>query len=50
MPKKPVKSKVPSTKRLVLSNDEPVKINMPFEGAIKKALNTPIKGSKSNKR
>jgi hypothetical protein len=46
MPKKPVKSKAPSTKRLVLPNDEPVKINMPFEDAIKKALNTPIKKEK----
>jgi len=49
MPKKPVKSKTPSTKRLVLPNDEPVKINMPFEDAIKKALNTPIRKRKKNK-
>jgi hypothetical protein len=49
MPKKPVKAKnlkTPSTKRLALPNDEPVKINMPFEDAIKKALNTPIKRKK----
>jgi hypothetical protein len=50
MPKKPVKRKTPSTKRLVLPNDEPVKINIPFEDAIKKALNTPIKNSKTNKK
>jgi hypothetical protein len=47
MPNKPKKSKKltasPQTKRLVLPNDEPVKINMPFEEAVKKALNTPIK-------
>jgi hypothetical protein len=49
MPKKPAKSKTPTTKRLVLPNDEPVKINMPFEDAIKKALNTPIKNSKVKK-
>ena len=49
MPKKPSKAKKltsPSTKRLVLPNDEPVKINMPFDDAIKKALNTPIKRKK----
>jgi hypothetical protein len=46
MPKKPVKSKIPSPKRLNLPNDERVKINMPFEDAVKKALNTPIKNSK----
>ena len=47
--KKPVKAKkltIPTTKRLVLPNDDPVKINMPFEDAIKKALNTPIKRKK----
>ena len=44
MPKKPAKKKVkpPENKRLFLPDDEPVKINMPFEHAIKKALNTPI--------
>jgi hypothetical protein len=47
MPKKPVKSKTPSTKRLVLPNDEPVKINMPFEDAVKRTLNTPIRNSKT---
>jgi hypothetical protein len=49
MPKKPPKAKktkVPETKRLVLPNDQPVKIDMPFEDAIKKALNTPIKRKK----
>jgi hypothetical protein len=46
MPKKPIKSKIPSTKRLNLPDDEPVKINIPFEDAIKKALNTPIKAKK----
>lgn len=52
MPKKPAKAKkakIPETKRLVLPNDEPVKIDMPFEDALKKALNTPIKKNKSNK-
>jgi hypothetical protein len=43
MPKKPVKSKIPSAKRLILPNDEPVKINMPFEDAVKKALNTQLR-------
>jgi hypothetical protein len=43
MPKKPIKSKIPSTKRLNLPNDEPVKINLDFESAVKKALNTSIK-------
>jgi hypothetical protein len=45
MPKKPTKTKKlksPQTKRLVLPDDEPVKINMSFEDAIKHALNTPI--------
>jgi hypothetical protein len=49
MPKKPVKAKklkAPQTKRLSFPDDEPVKINMPFEDAIKKALNTPIKPKK----
>jgi hypothetical protein len=46
MPKKPVKNKIPSPKRLNLPNDEPVKINMPFEEAVKKALNTPLKKKK----
>jgi hypothetical protein len=49
MPKKPGKAKklkAPQTKRLFLPDDEPVKINMPFEDAIKKALNTPIKKKK----
>jgi hypothetical protein len=49
MLKKSVKVKKltsPSTKRLVLPNDEPVKISMPFEDAIKKALNTPIRKKK----
>jgi hypothetical protein len=53
MPKKPEKAKkltTPQTKRLVLPDDEPVKINMPFEEAIKKALNTPIKLNKRNSR
>jgi hypothetical protein len=52
MPKKPVKVKklkTPITKRLSFPNDEPVKINIPFEDAIKKALNTPIKNSKAKK-
>lgn len=31
------------TKPLRLPNDEPVHLNMTFEQAIKKALNTPIK-------
>ena len=46
MSKKSIKAKkltTPPTKRLVLPNDEPVKINMPFEDAVKKALNTPVK-------
>jgi hypothetical protein len=43
MPKKPIKSKTQSTKRLNLPNDEPVKINLDFESAVKKALNTPIR-------
>jgi hypothetical protein len=47
MPKKSLKSKVPSTKRLVLPNDEPVKINLDFESAVKKALNTPIPKTKA---
>ena len=49
MPKKPAKSKKltpQQTKRLHFPNDEPVKINMPFEDAAKKALNTPIKRKK----
>lgn len=33
-------------KKLTLPDDEPVKINMPFEDAVKKALNTPIKAKK----
>jgi hypothetical protein len=39
--KKPIKAKkitTPQTKRLYLPDDEPVKINMPFENAVKKAL------------
>ena len=49
MPKKPAKAKklkTPTTKRLSFPDDEPVKINMSFEQAIKKALNTPIKSKK----
>jgi hypothetical protein len=52
MPKKPVKAKnpaIPETKRLVLPNDQPIKIDIPFEDAVKKALNTHIlKGIKSD--
>jgi hypothetical protein len=47
--KKPIKAKKltsPQTKRLSFPDDEPVKINMPFKDAIKKALNTPIKAKK----
>jgi hypothetical protein len=52
MPKKPIKAKklpAPQTKRLVLPDDEPVKINMPFEDAVRKALNTPVKNTKVKK-
>lgn len=42
---KKIKSKgIP--KPLKLPNDEPVHLDMPFEDAIKKAVNTPIKKSK----
>ena len=46
--KKKIKAKL--HKKLNLPNDEPVKINMPFEDALKIALNTPIKNSKIFKR
>lgn len=52
MLKKPIKAKKAkslSDKRLNLPDDEPVKINMPFEDAIKRALNTPIKNRKAKK-
>ena len=39
-------NKKPSTKRLVLPNDKPVHIPLPFEDAVKLALNTPIKKKK----
>ena len=50
--KKKIKAKKipPSPKRLNLPDDEPVKLNMTFEEAIKKALNTPIKGSKAKNK
>ncbi len=47
---KKAKSVSPPHKKLLLSNDEPVKLNMSFEDAIKLALNTPIKKSKVNKK
>jgi hypothetical protein len=43
------KKTAPSPKRLNLPDDEPVRLNMTFEEAIKRALNTPIKGSKAKK-
>ena len=46
---KKVKSKLPPQK-LNLPNDEPVHLDMSFEDAIKKAVNTPIKKSKVNKK
>ena len=46
MKAKKAKNATPSPKKLNFPNDEPVKINMPFEDAIKKALNTPIKAKK----
>ena len=45
MPKKPTKS----IKKLA-AKEKPLKLNMTFEEAIKKALNTPIKNSKVNKK
>ena len=39
--------KSPSTKKL--PNDSPVHLNMSFDEAIKKAVNTPIKKSKAKK-
>lgn len=49
-----MKSKKPSkkvaTKKLPLPNDEPVHLNMSFEEAIKKAVNTPVKNSKIIKK
>jgi hypothetical protein len=45
---KKVKSKLPP-KKLNLPNDEPVHLDMSFEDAIKKAVNTPIKKSKAKK-
>lgn len=38
------KKAIPRPKQL--PNDEPVKLNMSFEEAIKKAINTPIKKDK----
>ena len=49
----PTKRKIKASakpKKLNLPNDEPVKIDMPFEDAVKKALNTPVKNSKINKK
>ena len=37
-------------KKLILPNDEPVKLNMSFENALQLALNTPIKNSKVNRK
>ena len=45
MPKEPTKK----VKKLPIK-EQPVKLNMTFEEAIKKALNTPIKNSKVNKK
>ena len=44
-PKKPKPIAVPQ-KKLNLPNDEPVHLDMTFEQAIKKAVNTPIKNRK----
>jgi hypothetical protein len=46
--KKKITPKLP--KRLILPDDEPVKLNMTFEEAIKRALNTPIKSSKVKRK
>lgn len=53
MPKKPKKPKpkpiaVPQ-KKLNLPDDEPLHLDMTFEETIKKAVNTPIKNSKTKK-
>jgi hypothetical protein len=45
MPKEPAKK----IKKLPVK-EKPVKLNMTFEEAIKRALNTPIKNSKVNKK
>ena len=37
------KKATPKSKKLNLPDDEPVKLNMSFEEAIKRAVNTPIK-------
>lgn len=50
MAKKAKKASPSLPKKLNLPNDEPVKLNMSFEDAIKKALNTPTKKSKVNKK
>ena len=46
--KKPTK-KI-ATKKLQLPNDEPLKLDMSFEQFVNKALNTPLKHSKINKK
>lgn len=40
------KKATPKPKKLNLPDDEPVKLNMSFEEAIKRAVNTPIKKAK----
>lgn len=45
---KKAKSKIPP-KKLNLPNDEPIHLDMSFEDAIKKAVNTPTKKSKVKK-
>ena len=47
---KKIKQAVPPPKKLNLPNDEPVKLNMSFEEAIKKALNTPLPNCKLKKK
>ena len=48
--KKPSRKTGKLPKKLSLPNDEPLHIDMSFEDIIKKAVNTPIKNSKINKK
>ena len=44
------KKKTSKPKKLNLPDDEPLHLDMTFEEAIKKAVNTPIKNSKIKKK
>jgi len=50
MTKKSKKSAPQIIKKLILPDDEPIHLDMTFEEAIKRAVNTPIEKSKGKRK